>query len=124
MSENGGRKGYNNPIGKTVTVIVDRKMGSVHPEWETMVYPVNYGYVEGILAGDGEEQDVYIIGEDRPLNCFTGRVIAVVIRKNDAENKWIAAAEGKRFSREFIKEAVWFQEQYFDCQFIFEEENA
>lgn len=27
-----------------------------------MYYPINYGYIEGITAPDGEEQDVYILG--------------------------------------------------------------
>ena len=36
------------------TVKMDRPLGSVHPDVPTMVYPVNYGYVEGIMAKDGE----------------------------------------------------------------------
>ena len=48
-------------LGKMVKVIVDRPLGSYHPEHKDMYYPVNYGYIEGILAGDGEEQDAYIL---------------------------------------------------------------
>lgn len=44
-------------IGRTVTVTVDRPLGSYHPEHKDMYYPINYGYVEGIMAPDGEEQD-------------------------------------------------------------------
>lgn len=40
-----------------------------------MYYPINYGYIKGIIAHDGEEQDVYILGVDKPLKEFTGRVI-------------------------------------------------
>ena len=37
-------------------------LGSYHPEHKDMYYPINYGYVEGVLAPDGEEQDAYILG--------------------------------------------------------------
>ena len=52
-----GDKSY---IGKAVTVTVDRPIGTHHPKHPEIVYPINYGYVEGLLGGDGEEQDVYI----------------------------------------------------------------
>lgn len=40
-------------IGRIVKVIVDRPIGSVHPKHKDLIYPLNYGYVDGILAGDG-----------------------------------------------------------------------
>ena len=49
-------------IGKVVKVTVDSPMGSRHPQHQDMVYPVNYGYVQGIMAPDGEYQDAYILG--------------------------------------------------------------
>ena len=49
-------------IGNTVNVIVDRPLGSIHPKNKSLVYPINYGYVNGIIAPDGEEQDAYIHG--------------------------------------------------------------
>ena len=54
-------------IGRTVTVTVDRPLGSYHPEHKNMYYPINYGYVEGIMAPDGEEQDAYILGVDEAI---------------------------------------------------------
>ena len=41
-------------IGEIVTVTVDRPLGSFHPEHKDMYYPINYGYIEGIIAPDGE----------------------------------------------------------------------
>lgn len=99
-----------------VTVVVDRPMGSAHPEYPDLVYPVNYGYVPGVFAPDGEEQDAYILGVDRPLERFTGPVIAVIHRLDDVEDKWVVAPEGRRFSTGEIAEAVRFQEQYFETQ--------
>ena len=65
-------------LGKLVKVTVDRPLGSYHPKHKDMYYPINYGYIEGIIAGDGEEQDAYIIGIDEPIKEFTGRVIAII----------------------------------------------
>lgn len=103
-------------IGATVTVTVDRPLGSYHPEHKDMYYPVNYGYIKGITAPDGEEQDVYILGVDKPVSKFTGKVIAIVHRYNDVEEKWVVAPEGKVFSAEEIKEQIAFQEQYFQSE--------
>ena len=106
--------GLNDIIGKTVTVTIDRKIGTFHPRHKNIFYPVNYGYVEGILGGDGEEQDAYVLGVQEPLDSFTGKVIAVIHRKNDVEEKWVVAPEGTDFTEEEIRRQVYFQEQYFD----------
>ena len=44
-------------LGKIVKVTVDRPMGTYHPKHKDIYYPINYGYIEGIMAPDGEEQD-------------------------------------------------------------------
>lgn len=103
-------------IGQTVRVVIDRPLGSTHPKHRDIVYPVNYGYVEGIIAPDGEEQDAYVLGVAEAMAEFTGRVIAVVHRADDVEDKWVVAPEGKRFTKDEIAEAVRFQEQYFQIQ--------
>ena len=54
-------------LGKIVRVTVDRPLGSCHPNDKDIVYKVNYGYIEGIIAPDGEEQDAYILGVDAPV---------------------------------------------------------
>lgn len=105
-------------IGKSVTVTVDRPLGSVHPRYKNIVYPVNYGYVEGIIGGDGEEQDAYILGVDRPVKTFTGKVIAIVCRLNDDEDKWVVAPEDVVFTKDEIIRQIYFQEKYFDFEII------
>ena len=105
-------------IGKTVTVIVDRPLGSCHPEHPTLYYPVNYGFVPGILAPDGEEQDAYILGPEMPLTEFTGTIIAIVHRDDDIEEKWIVAPPGQYYTRQEIVEQIWFQEQFFQFHII------
>lgn len=105
-------------IGQTVTVTVDRPLGTCHPRHPDIEYPVNYGYIEGIMAPDGEEQDAYILGVEVPVERFTGKVIAILHRKDDVEDKWVVAPEGAAFSREEIGEQVRFQERFFDTEII------
>ncbi len=100
-------------LGKTVTVTVDRPLGSRHPKHPDIVYPVNYGFIAGIFAPDGEEQDAYILGVTEPVSSFTGKIIAVVHRLDDVEDKWVVAPAGFRFTEEVIRQALHFQEQYF-----------
>ncbi len=103
-------------IGNRVTVIVDRPIGSRHPKFTDLIYPVNYGYAEGVFAGDGEEQDVYVLGVRKAVERFTGTVIAVIHRFDDNEEKWVAAPEGMCFTREEIERQVRFMEQYFHSE--------
>mgnify|MGYP003520822077 FL=1 len=105
-------------IGRIVKVIVDRPIGSVHPKHKDLIYPLNYGYVDGILAGDGEEQDSYIIGINYPLNVFIGEIIAIIHRKNDIEDKWVVAPKESKFTKQQIIDATKFQEKFFDSEVI------
>lgn len=109
---------YSEVIGKYVEGRIDRPLGSVHPKVSTLVYPVNYGYVEGVFAGDGAEQDVYFLGEDKPVSEFKGRIIAVIHRFNDVEDKWVVAKDEMSFTKEEIENAVEFQERFFDSEII------
>lgn len=105
-------------LNQTVVVTVDRPLGSVHPEHTDMYYPVNYGYIPGTIASDGEEQDAYILGIDEPLAVFTGKVIAIIFRENDIEHKLVVAPEGINFTQEEIRALTHFQEQYFEIRIL------
>ncbi len=64
-------------INSLVRVIIDRPLGSRHPEHPDIKYGLNYGYVDGVTGGDGEAQDAYIIGINAPLlrmSVFDGYV--------------------------------------------------
>ena len=97
----------------TVTIIIDRPMGTYHPNHSDLYYPINYGYIPGTLAPDGEEQDAYLLGVEEPVDTFTGRIIALIHREDDVEDKWVVAPEGMTFTQEQIRSAVHFQEQFF-----------
>lgn len=102
-------------LGKTVHVEVDRPIGYRHGD---ILYTINYGYIPGTMAGDGEEQDAYILGIREPIKSFEGQVIGAVRRRNDCEDKLAVAPEGMEFHQGQIAEAVHFQEQYFDSHVI------
>lgn len=110
-------------FGKEIDVVVDRMMGTAHPNYPQNIYPINYGYVDGILAPDGDFQDVYILGEDKPVTTFHGKIIAIVKRDNDVEEKWVAAPNGKTFSREQIAEKIDFMERYHKSHICMNEEE-
>lgn len=114
-------------LGKTVYIKMDRPIGTVHPKHPGLIYPVNYGYIPTLLGGDGEEQDVYLLGTDHPVSSACARIIAMVHREDDVEEKWVAAPPGTAFSRDQILEQVRFQEQYYQSSirgFLPEEQQA
>ena len=101
-------------LGKTVHIGIDRPIGYVHHKRKyDLVYPINYGYIPGVLGGDGEEIDVYLLGVDVPVEEFDAHIIAIVHRENDVEDKLVGAPEGVSFTKEEIVAAVHFQEQYY-----------
>ena len=81
-------------LRRLVHVVVDRPLGSTHPEHADIVYGVNYGFVPTEMGGDGEAQDAYILGVDEPLSEFDGVVVAIINRLNDEEDKWVVAPRG------------------------------
>lgn len=105
-------------LHQTVTVTVDRPLGSRHPRKPHILYPVNYGYVKGIMAPDGAEQDAYILGVDVPVKTFTGKIIAIIHRFDDIEDKWVVAPEGMSFTLEQVRDMTHFVEQYFQTEII------
>lgn len=102
-----------NPIGQRVHVVVDRPLGSRHPDYPNLVYPVNYGYVPHVMAEDGEEQDAYVIDVEEPIADCIGTVIAVIRRADDVESKWVVAVKETFYSDEQILNKTHFQEQFY-----------
>ncbi len=104
-------------IGKIVKVKIDRPLGSAHPN-HGFIYPVNYGYIPGTISGDGEELDAYVLGEHKPLETFEGRVIAVIQRLDDNDDKLVVMADGRNYSDEQISALVEFQERWFTTKIL------
>jgi inorganic pyrophosphatase len=69
----------------TGEIVVDRPKGSAHPRYPGLVYPLDYGYVDGTQSGDGYSIDVWL-GADRSRGV-TAIACTVDILKRDAEIK-------------------------------------
>ena len=102
-------------LGKTVTVVIDRPIGYHHvTKGIHLHYTVNYGFLPDVIGGDEEEQDVYILGVKEPLETFTGKIIGVVRRRDDNEDKFVAAPDDMAFTAEKIRQEIHFVEKYFE----------
>lgn len=112
------REDFANVLGKAVHCVMDRPLGSAHPRYPEMIYPVNYGYVPGIMAGDHSEQDVYVLGPKTPLKTFDGVVIAVIHRFDDCEDKWVVAEKTGLYTEAEIRSILNFQEKYYTSEVI------
>lgn len=104
-------------LGKIVNVKMDRPLGTKHPKHE-FVYLVNYGYIPNTVSGDGEELDAYVLGEFEPLDDFVGKVIAIIRRTNDNDDKLVVVKEDKNYTDDQICALVEFQERFFDSIII------
>ncbi len=114
---------YSNVLGTYVKGTIDRPLGSTHPKHPDIIYPINYCYVDGVFAGDGAEQDVYVFGTDQPLKTFAGKVIGVYHRLNDNEDKWIVSLTGEKICADEILKTINFQEQYFIGELYLDTQN-
>lgn len=107
-------------LGKTVKIEIDRPLGYLYEkENYQLLYPLNYGYIPGVLGGDGEELDVYLVGVNESVKEFEGKIIAIVHRNDDVEDKLIMAPLGVDVTLEQAEQAVHFQEQYYDSHIEF-----
>ena len=102
-------------IGKKLTIQIDRPLGSRHPE-HGFIYPVNYGYLPGVIGGDGEDLDAYLLGVFEPVGNFTGVCIAIIHRLDDLDDKLIITPQGSTYSPEQIRALTEFQERFFTSE--------
>ena len=113
---------YKDYLGKKVKVVMDRPMGSRHPEWN-FIYPINYGYVPNTISGDGEELDAYIVGIFEPVEEYEGKCIAAIHRLDDDDDKLVIAPEEKIYTKQQIEALLEFQERFFEHEIIEEIHN-
>ena len=106
-----------NYLGKTITIQIDRPLGSPHPQ-HGFFYPVNYGFVPGTLGGDGEELDAYLLGVFDPVDRYTGVCIAVIHRLDDEDDKLVVAPHGSTYTHGQIRALTEFQECFFTSEIL------
>ena len=79
---------------------------------------LNYGFIPNTISGDGEELDAYLVGEFDPVKKSLGKVIAIIHRTNDDDDKLIVSKDGKEYSDDAIRALTEFQERFFDSIII------
>ena len=104
-------------LGKEVSREIDRPMGTRHPKHGFM-YMINYGFISNTISGDGEELDAYLVGEFEPVEKSSGKVIAIIHRTNDDDDKLIVSKDNKEYSDDAIRALTEFQERYFESIII------
>ena len=100
----------NEHLGELIKIKIDRPIGSKHPK-HGFIYPVNYGFVPDVMGGDGEELDAYLLGVFEPVEEYEGRLIAIIYREDDVEEKLVVAP--KTYTAEQIMALTEFQERWF-----------
>lgn len=103
-------------IGEKFHVIVDYKIGEFDPMYPNIKCQLNCGHIENVIDASGEIQKAYVLGVETPIETFDGRLIAIIHRLNDMENKWVIA--NRDFTKEEIFEAVSFYEKYFKIEIL------
>ncbi len=66
-------------------LVIDRPKGTRHPKFPEIVYPVDYGYLDGTTSADGGGIDVW--RGSRKDNQITGVICTVDLLKKDLEIK-------------------------------------
>lgn len=106
-------------LGQTVTVTINRPIGSILMLQPLLTYLVNYGYVASLLLADASPVEAYVIGVDRPLKSFEGKVVALIKRYNLNDYKLVVGPINTRFTKNAIRKLTHFQEQFHQALYIF-----
>jgi inorganic pyrophosphatase len=72
-------------LAAATPISVDRPKGRPHPHWPDLIYPLDYGYLEGTSASDGGGIDVWLGSLDS--RSLTGILCTFDTLKRDAEIK-------------------------------------
>ena len=67
-------------------ITIDRPKYSAHPVHADIIYPVDYGFVNGTVGNDGDEIDVFLGSAD---NGLVALILTRDYRKGDSETKLI-----------------------------------
>lgn len=93
-------------------VVIDRPAGSSHPRYEKIIYPLDYGYLEGTISGDSKGIDVWIGSGNSSL--VTGIAVTVDAFKEDSEIKILLGCNSK--DKELISQVI--NNEYMSAVFI------
>ena len=66
-------------------IVIDRPKGSRHPRQHSVIYPLDYGFLEGTGAIDGGGIDIWVGSKTQPR--VEGVIATIDLLKRDAEMK-------------------------------------
>ncbi|MGN0971214.1 MAG: inorganic pyrophosphatase [Aristaeellaceae bacterium] len=89
-------------------LVIDRPRGTAHPRYPDMIYPLDYGYLQGTTAMDGGGIDVWA-GSD-PARGLDAIMVTVDLVKRDSEIKLLIGCTEEE------KQLVWHQHN--DSEFM------
>lgn len=72
-------------LAESTPIVIDRPKGRPHPNWPELIYPLDYGYLEGTSASDGGGIDVWLGSLNSRV--LTGILCTFDTLKRDAEIK-------------------------------------
>jgi len=68
-------------------IIIDRPKNSAHPKYPSMIFPLDYGYLDGTSSMDGGGIDLWL--GSAPHRNLTAIAVTIDIKKKDSEIKLI-----------------------------------
>lgn len=63
---------------------LDRPVGTPHPDYPRIIYPIDYGYIDGTIGTDRQEVDLFV---GHAENGLVGTLLTTDHRKGDREFK-------------------------------------
>jgi len=100
-------------LGKKAHLKFDQPVGSSYKPHGIDSYPINYGYVPGVLAPDGDDLDAYLLNVSEPLEEANGVCIAIIHRLEDDDDKLVVVPEDTQLTDEEIRRQTTFQEHLY-----------
>ena len=70
------------------TIVIDRPKGQPHPRYPDLIYPLDYGYLEGTASADGDGIDVWVGSQNNRV--LIGILCTFDTIERDAEIKLLA----------------------------------
>ena len=87
-------------------IVIDRPKGSAHPRYPSLIYPLDYGYLEGTSSMDGDGIDMWLgsLGDKR-LDAI---IVTIDLWKKDSEIKLLlgCTAEEKQTILKMLNERM------------------
>ncbi|MFA5693204.1 MAG: hypothetical protein WC907_06255 [Acholeplasmataceae bacterium] len=106
-------------LNQKVAITVDYPIGSQSQESPFHNFPINFGYTEELFNNKGEPFQAYILGENRPLEFYHGKVVAVIFRHKSGNYLLVTAPPNMIFTKDAIKKLTHFQEQHYQAEYLF-----